>query len=169
LKRLKQTSNLYKMRVTPEQERDEVLSAIANRIISIFNSLQTIKWDSFVVNRLPLLNLPTEVLEALRQGKIEYTKAIAIATVKDADRRQELLTQTLDQGLSLVQIKEEIREIKAEQNIEKPVTLKNRFVDSIQKLKKSPIWNDRKQQKKLEKLIAQIESLTIESETLESV
>jgi ParB family chromosome partitioning protein len=163
------TSNLYKMRVTPEQERDEVLSAIANRIISIFNSLQTIKWDSFVVNRLPLLNLPTEVLEALRQGKIEYTKAIAIATVKDADRRQELLTQTLDQGLSLVQIKEEIREIKAEQNIEKPVTLKNRFVDSIQKLKKSPIWNDRKQQKKLEKLIAQIESLTIESETLESV
>lgn len=155
------TSNLYKMRVTPEQERDEVLTEIANRVISIFESLQTIKWDSFVVNRLPLLNLPTEVLEALRQGKIEYTKATAIAKVKDADAREDLLNETINQGLSLVQIKEKIRDIKTGQVIEKPVTLKTRFATSMQQLKKSPVWEDQKKQKTLEKLIAQIESLLV--------
>ena len=155
------TSNLYKMRVTPEQERDEVLTKIANRVISIFESLQTIKWDSFVVNRLPLLNLPTEVLEALRQGKIEYTKATAIAKVKDAEARENLLNETINQGLSLVQIKEKIRDIKTGQVIEKPVTLKTRFATSMQQLKKSPVWEDQKKQKTLEKLIAQIESLLV--------
>jgi ParB family chromosome partitioning protein len=155
------TSNLYKMRVTPEQERDEVLTEIANRVISIFESLQTIKWDSFVVNRLPLLNLPTEVLEALRQGKIEYTKATAITKVKDAEARENLLNETINQGLSLVQIKEKIRDIRTGQVIEKPVTLKTRFATSMQQLKKSPVWEDQKKQKTLEKLIAQIESLLV--------
>jgi len=157
-------SNLYKMRVTPESDRDESLTAIATKLISIFDSLQTVKWESFVVNRLPLLNLPTEVLEALRQGQIEYTKATAIATVKDTDLRQALLTETIDQGLSLAQIKEKIRDLKSGQSINKPVTLKNRFVDSMQKLKKSPVWNDQKKHKKIEKLIAQIEALAIEAE-----
>ena len=152
-------SNLYKMRVTPEQERDENLTAIANQIISIFASLQTIQWQSFVVNRLPLLNLPMEVLEALRQGQIEYTKATAIAKVKDSDLRQSLLEQVINQGLSLVQIKEKIRDIKAGQIAEQPATLKTRFVNSIQELKKSSVWHDKKKQKSLEKLIAQIESL----------
>lgn len=157
-------SNLYKMRVTSEPDRDPNLTAIATKLIDIFDSLQIVKWESFVVNRLPLLNLPVEVLETLRQGKIEYTKATAIATVKDVDQRQALLTETIDRGLSLAQIKEKIRELKSEQSIDKPVTLKNRFVDSMQKLKKSSIWNDQKRHKKIEKLIAQIEALAIEAE-----
>ena len=99
------------------------------------------------------------MLEALRQGQIEYTKATAIATDKDADLRQTLLNETITESLSLVQIKEKIRDIKAGLIFEKPATLKTRFVDSMQKLKKSPVWNDKKKQKSLEKLIAQIESL----------
>ena len=157
-------SNLYKMRVTPKSERDELLSEISTKITSIFESLQTVKWESFVVNRLSLLNLPIEVLESLRQGKIEYTKATAIATVKDADLRQSLLNETITKSLSLVQIKEKIRDLKAGQSIEKPVTLKNRFTSSMQKLKKSPVWDDKKKQKLLEKLIAQIESLIHQEE-----
>lgn len=30
-------------------------------------------WESFVKNRLPLLNLSVDVLEVLRYGKVEYT------------------------------------------------------------------------------------------------
>ena len=157
-------SNLYKMRVTPKSERDELLSEISTKITSIFESLQTVKWESFVVNRLPLLNLPIEVLESLRQGQIEYTKATAIATVKDTDLRQSLLNETITKSLSLVQIKEKIRDLKAGQATEKPTTLKTRFVDSMQKLKKSPVWDDKKKQKSLEKLIAQIESLIDQEE-----
>ncbi|MBD2179369.1 ParB/RepB/Spo0J family partition protein [Pseudanabaena sp. FACHB-1998] len=157
-------SNLYKMRVTPESDRDDLLSEISNKVISIFESLQTVKWESFVVNRLPLLNLPIEVLESLRQGQIEYTKATAIATIKDADLRQSLLTETINEGLSLAQIKEKIRYIKAGQTTEKPVTLKTRFTTSMQKLKKSSVWNDKKKQKSLEKLVAQIEALIEQEE-----
>lgn len=157
-------SNLYKMRVTPKSERDELLSEISTKITSIFESLQTVKWESFVVNRLPLLNLPIEILESLCQGQIEYTKATAIATVKDADLRQSLLNETITKSLSLVQIKEKIRDLKAGQATEKPTTLKTRFVDCMQKLKKSPVWDDKKKQKSLEKLIAQIESLIDQEE-----
>jgi ParB family transcriptional regulator, chromosome partitioning protein len=48
-------------------------------IASVFASLGRLSWESFVNHRLPLLNLPTDVLDALRQGKIAYTKAQAIA------------------------------------------------------------------------------------------
>lgn len=158
-------SNLYKMRVTQEENRDEILTDISTKVLSIFESLQTVKWESFVVNRLPLLNLPTELLEALRQGQIEYTKAKAIATVKDANLRQSLLNETINESLSLAQIKEKIRDIKDGQTSEKPVTLKSRFTNSIQKLKKSPVWDDKKKQKSLEKLIAQIEALIGQEES----
>lgn len=152
-------SYLYKMRVTPEQEREGAIAVISNQVISIFDSLQTIKWESFVVNRLPLLNLPEEVLAALRQGQIEYTKATAIAMVKDIEKRQSLLTEAINSGLSLLQIKEKIRDIKAGQITLKPVTLKTRFTNSMQQLKKSAVWDDRSKQKSLEKLILQIEAL----------
>ena len=154
---------LYRMRheVRGEVEKNTVSNSDVEAIKSTFEGFGLIKWETFLAHRLPLLNLPTEVLEALRQGKIEYTKATAIAKVKDAEAREDLLNETINQGLSLVQIKEKIRDIKTGQVIEKPVTLKTRFTTSIQQLKKSTVWEDQKKQKTLEKLIAQIESLLV--------
>lgn len=159
-------ATLYRMRheVRGEVEKNTVSNSEVEIIRSTFEGFGLIKWETFISHRLPLLNLPIEVLETLRQGQIEYTKATVIATVKDADIRQSLLNETINEGLSLVQIKEKIRNIKTGQIIEKPATLKTRFVDSIQKLKKSPVWDDKKKQKSLEKLIAQIESLIDQQE-----
>ena len=67
---------------------------------------------SFATNRLPLLNLPEDVLIALRQGQIEYTKARAIATIKDEQQRQALLKQAMSEKLSLSQIKSRIAALK---------------------------------------------------------
>jgi ParB family chromosome partitioning protein len=157
---------LYRMRheVRGEVEKNTVSDSEVEIIRSTFEGFGLIKWETFISHRLPLLNLPAEVLEALRQGQIEYTKATAIAKVKDTDLRQSLLDETINGSLSLVQIKEKIREIKAGQTSEKPITLKSRFTNSIQKLKKSPVWDDKKKQKSLEKLIAQIEALIGEEE-----
>jgi ParB family chromosome partitioning protein len=159
-------TTLYRMRheVRGEVEKNTVSNSEIEIIRSTFEGFGLIKWDTFISHRLPLLNLPTELLEALRKGKIEYTKATTIATVKDADLRQSLLNETITESFSLVQIKEKIRDLKASQNIEKPVTLKTRFTSSIQRLKKSPVWDDKKKQKSLEKLIAQIESLIEQEE-----
>ncbi len=57
--------------------------------------------ESFVKNRLPLLKLPPDVLKVLRQGKLEYTKARAIAKVKDEQKRQDLIEEAIAENLSL--------------------------------------------------------------------
>jgi ParB family chromosome partitioning protein len=66
----------------------------------VFERLGRMTWETFTRNRLPLLKLPQEVLEALQTGRIEYTKAKAIALVKDETERQTLLEEAIAQSLS---------------------------------------------------------------------
>ena len=121
-----------------------------------------VTWESFIRNRLPLLNLPTEVIEALRQGKIAYTKAQAIAKVKDEQQRKVILVAAISEELSLSQIKERIASLTPSNAIasdSKTLALKSR-VDSAYKLvKKSQLWADPKKQKQLEELLAELEKL----------
>ncbi|MFM7888919.1 MAG: ParB/RepB/Spo0J family partition protein [Pseudanabaena sp.] len=156
------TAQLYRMRhISRGEIGQNVLtnSEYETEIVSLFSSLGY-KWESFITSRLPLLRLPSEILSALRQGKIEYTKAQAIAKVKDEVARQELLAQAISKGLSLAQIREIIADLsktistKQEQN-----SLKTRVDTTLKSLKKSNIWSDSKKQKRLEKLMEQIESL----------
>lgn len=156
------TAQLYRMRhISRGEIGQNVLtnSEYETEIVSVFSSLGC-KWESFITSRLPLLRLPSEILNALRQGKIEYTKAQAIAKVKDEVARQELLAQAISKGLSLAQIREVIADLpktilaKQEQN-----DLKVKVDVTLRSLKKSNIWRDPKKQKRLEKLMQQIESL----------
>jgi ParB family chromosome partitioning protein len=127
---------------------------------AIFASLATMTWESFVNNRLPLLNLPDDVLEALKQGKIAYTKAQAIARVRDEDQRKILLKDAIAQDFSLAHIKERIDSFKS--NIaaaaEQP-PLKTQIDDVLKLAKRSKVWDDPKKQKKLEKILADLRSL----------
>ncbi|NEU76836.1 ParB/RepB/Spo0J family partition protein [Hassallia byssoidea VB512170] len=77
-------------------------------IQELFSKIGKITWQSFVTTRLPLLKLPTDIQEALASGLIEYTKACAIARIKDSSRRAELLKQAIDEKLSLSKIKEAV-------------------------------------------------------------
>jgi ParB family chromosome partitioning protein len=52
---------------------------------------------------VPLLNLPRELLEAVRQEHLEYTKAKVIARIADPDQRQQVLEQVIADGLTLSQ------------------------------------------------------------------
>jgi ParB family transcriptional regulator, chromosome partitioning protein len=131
-------------------------------IQAIFESLGLMELDSFISNRLPLLNLPSALLEALRSGQIEYTKAKAIASIKDESTRAELLKDAIASSLSLSQIKERINEVKPVKETEE---LQNRFDTTVKEAKKAKqLWKDAKKRKKLESLLAQLEKL-IESES----
>ena len=156
------TAQLYRMRhITRGEIGQNVLtsSEYEEAITSVFSSLG-IKWESFITSRLPLLKLPSEILEVLRQGRIEYTKAQAIAKVKDAIVRQDLLNQVIEQGLSLVQIRELIAALPQPQSAKQDQNkLKIQVDTTLRALKKSNIWSDSKKQKRLEKLMQQIESL----------
>jgi ParB family chromosome partitioning protein len=144
--------------VVPHPESGE-----QQQVQAVFQGLGLMSWLSFTTHRLPLLNLPKEILEALRQGKIAYTKAIAIARVKDELARKSLLTEVIEQGLSLAQIRERVASIAAIKQVGKqPLPLEERTRNVVRRFQKAKIWQDPKKQKKLEKLLAQMESLLTE-------
>lgn len=124
----------------------------------VFNSLGTIGWQSFVTSRLPLLKLPDDVLKVLREGGLEYTKAMVIAKVKDKEQREKLLAEVKKQNLSLKEIKEIIEALKPTKT-PKEVPLKQRVEDTFRQLKKSKVWDDEKKKKSIEKLLSQMEAL----------
>jgi len=125
-------------------------------IEQVFASLGRINWQSFVRTRLPLLKLPADILEALRAERLEYTKAKAIAQIKDETERKALLEDAIASSLSLSHIKERV---KATQPLAEPPPLAARMATTYQLAKKQKVWDDPKKRKKLESLLSQIEAL----------
>jgi len=150
-------------------ERDSVDNVIHSKewkkVQEVFVSLGKFTPESFRTNRLPLLNLPDDILKPLREGIIAYTKARAIAKVKDDKQRHTLLEDALSQDLSLNQIKERIKQLKVdtkEQDRAEVSTLKSRIDNTCKRLKnskQSKLLDDPKKKKRLEKLLTELESL----------
>ena len=114
--------------------------------------------ESFRTSRLPLLNLPDDVLEILRQGQLEYTKARAIAKLKDEGERRELLDKVLNENLSLSEIKQLVKELTPGKTTPKE-TLNAKYSELGKRLKNAQVWEDVKKTKKLEKLLGDLEQL----------
>ncbi|QHG21147.1 ParB/RepB/Spo0J family partition protein [Nostoc sp. ATCC 53789] len=129
---------------------------------TVFEGLGLMTWESFVKNRLPLLNLPEDILDALREGSLEYTKARAIAQIQKLDERVEFLEQAIANNWSLSEIRQRISEKKAAASTPNTESnnYKERFTTATTKLRKSRIWSDPKKRKQIEKLLAQLETLT---------
>ena len=126
-------------------------------IEQVFAEVSAMNWKSFVSNRLPLLKLPTVILDALKKGKIAYTKAIAIAKVKDLQQQDNLLTEAIASNLSLKQIKEKIKQLQPKAEVDSPKQRVNKLVKDINKAK---LWEkEPKKWQRVSKLIEKIESL----------
>ena len=63
---------------------------------------------TFGSHKLKLLNLPPEIVEAIKVDSIEPTKAVEIAKVADPAARSELLDRVVEEGLSVAQVKKEV-------------------------------------------------------------
>lgn len=77
----------------------------AEVIHEVFARLGKFSATSFYSNRLPILDLPSDLLEAVRAGHLEYTKARLLSQVRDDALRQELLRRTVEEHLSRDQLK----------------------------------------------------------------
>ncbi|ODG97112.1 chromosome partitioning protein ParB [Nostoc sp. KVJ20] len=133
-------------------------------IESILLAIGKFSAESFRVSRIPLLNLPADVLEVLRSGQIEYTKARAIARVEDKETRKQLLEDAIAYNLSLTEIKRKIQEIEQQSKSEsskqtESASIKGRVDDTFQRFKKAKVWDDPKKKSKVEKLLAQLDAL----------
>lgn len=122
----------------------------------LFASLGRMNWQSFVRTRLPLLNLPEDVLKVLRSGKIAYTKAKAIARVKEQQTRVSLLERAITNNWSLSEIQQQIVALIP---TEEPTPLKQQFETTYARAKKAQIWSDPNKKARLESLLKELESL----------
>lgn len=87
---------------------------------SVFRRVGRFGVASFVSNRLPILEFPTELLDAIRGGEIEFTKAQAIARVADKEQRNRLLKEAVTENLTLSQIRRRITELRKGNNVMAP-------------------------------------------------
>ncbi|MGA7937739.1 MAG: ParB/RepB/Spo0J family partition protein [Kovacikia sp.] len=154
---------LYQMKNGLEKEdgsRNNVIlkakSEQEQEIQSVFQDLGLMSWLSFTCNRLPLLNLPDEILDAIRSGKIAYTKALAIARIKEDMQRQLLLNQAIEENLSLNQIRDRIKAIKPKPELQSP---RIRVTTLHRRLLKAKLWEDPQRWTQAQALFSKLEAL----------
>ena len=128
-------------------------------VLGIFDGLGIMTWESFVNNRLPLLNLPDDILEALRSGRIAYTKARTIARLKDKQEREAMLQEAISQDLSISVIRSRVRALLANQVAPTPLDLPSRASALAKKLRRRKALKDEKKRERLEALLAEMERL----------
>ncbi len=154
---------LYRMRneAIGNSNQNVLISPEAEVVQTVFTELATLSWESFATTRLSLLSLPSDVLEALRSGKIAYTKAQAVARIKDEEQRNQVLDEAIVQELSLSQIKERISNLKTVGGTleKKPLLLQGQIKDVLHLANRSKVWSDPKKQKRLERLLAELKTL----------
>lgn len=150
-------------RAANAKRRDVQLTDAENEQLAIVDQLflkvGRLTREGFRVNRLPLLNMPEDVLEVLRQGKLEYTKAQVIGRLENTVQRQALLQEAIAEDLSLSQIKQKIQELKS--GSQKATAAGQKLRDSFVALskQKSEAWHDKAKQKTLKELLTKMEAL----------
>jgi ParB family transcriptional regulator, chromosome partitioning protein len=140
----------------------EISSPVWQKAIGIFDTLGLTP-ESFRVNRLPLLNLPKDILNAVKQGEIEYTKARAINMLPDEELRQELLKTAIRGGWSLQQIRSYVKDTKANAKTETPIskseTPESQLSSIMSKIRSQKAWEDATKWKKIQALIKKLDDI----------
>lgn len=74
-----------------------------------FEGLGRFSWQTFVQHRLPLLNLPNDVQNAIRAGQLPYSAGKSVARITNAQQRRALLEQSVTEDWTREQIAEAVR------------------------------------------------------------
>lgn len=154
---------LYQMKNTFDKEgalRNNVIPSFRaeqeQKIQAVFQDLGLMSWLSFTCNRLPLLNLSEEILDAIRCGKIAYTKALAIARLKDESQRQALLDQAIKENFSLNQIRSYVQTVKLQSKSQSP---KDTVTNLYRRLVQAKLWEDPQRWAQAQTLLNELEAL----------
>ncbi len=124
------------------------------RVEGVFSQLAKGNWQSFVANKMGVLKLPSDLLEAVRRGDLEYTKAIALRKVEDSEIREHLLIGA--ETASLEQLRQMIKD--ASQH---PSEKAQDFTLRLKKIAKADRWKTlaSKERAQASKLLEKLESL----------
>ena len=112
-----------------------------------------------------LQRLPDDIKQALQQGKIDWTKAIEIAPVKDVATRKKLLQWIVKENPSVVVIRKKRKELVKpiddgqRQSMSDDNLVRKRFYNGLAKISKSEEWSKPENQERIEHLIQEIEEI----------
>ncbi|MBG1270801.1 ParB/RepB/Spo0J family partition protein [Nostoc sp. WHI] len=149
--------NESRRNVSPNLDEEQ-----SNTVQEVFLSLGLMNWLSFTTTRLPLLNLPEEILIALRVGQLEYTKAQVLARVRNNEIRKKLLSEAIANDWSLSQIKEKIAAWTDDEQASSSKAsnqIPDRLQNITQRIKKRQLWKEPRKQKQLVNLLNKLEAL----------
>ena len=146
------------------QELNQNVLIQLEQIESVLSKLGKFNAGTFRSSRLPLLNLPNDILSALRRGDIEYTKAQAIAQVKSEELRSELLNIAIAENLSLSNIKKKVKELKLESKSKPDDVVIERFSQINKLLRKKKFVINNHNQERITKILDELENLITENE-----
>ncbi len=136
-------------------------SRIGNReretIEAVFKSVGRFSPQSFVTNRLPLLNLPEDLQATIMTGKLSFTIAKLLASVIDPKRRAELMKQIVKNNLSKTEATKLIQESKP--SASKPVSPMVGVSERLSRVQRLVRSSQPDRVKKVEALLIQIESI----------
>ena len=161
-------SLLYRLKNQATKTSDEsshnvMANSEAAAVEAVFQGVARMSWHSFVKNRLPLLKLPEDILEAVRSGQLAYSKATVIARIKDTEARQQLLETAIQDDLSLTQIRARIEALQQPPvpNADEPIDLAppQRLQQLSRSAKQSKAFDDPKKKRRIIKLLDQLETL----------
>lgn len=149
----------HNVMANPEKSGHNVMAGEeGKKIVEVFDSL-AMSWLSFVSNKLPLLALPENVLEALRSGKIAYTKAAKIAKVNNETARASLLAEAIEKDLTSSQIQSRVRVLRGQESGDSMEVrqLRERAQKTLGQVSKVKMGKEK--QKKLKRLLDAIDEL----------
>lgn len=96
---------------------NNVISTVEkDRVVKIFLSLGRFTPASFHTNRVPLLDMPVDLIKVVREGKLHYTKARKLARVHDLAIRASILQRVLSEGMSVADLDQAVKEALQQQN-----------------------------------------------------
>jgi ParB family chromosome partitioning protein len=153
---------LYRMNNAAKSSTNQnvLVSEEAERVKQVFDAFGKITWQSFVTTRLPLLKKPQEILEKIRQGEIQYTKGVLIASLKNTEEQQKLIAEVIRDNLSLSEIKKRIQAINSNLTPSTSSDVKQRLTQTVQMVKKDKsLWSNPDKIRQLEQLLSQLETI----------
>jgi ParB family chromosome partitioning protein len=141
-------------------DNNAVINPHIEAVETIFESLGRFTASSFYSHRVPILKMPEMLIGAVRDGKLDYTKARALASVKDDDTRTQLFDRTQEVGLSLKQLREEILKVSLSQQAERSRANEVDWKNVKKKLTSARISKlTSAKQRRLDKLLFEVQEL----------
>ena len=144
----------------------QVLGSDDGRLVeATFSAIGKLTWQSFVTTRLPLLKLPTDLLEALRAGEVSPLRARLVSRVTDATERQRVLETATLNGWSNSQLRERITQARdpeghGARGVGTPIL--GRLRSLALALEREFAWCSASRHQQAERLVRELERLVLE-------